>query len=249
MSLRGLEGRVFVITGAASGIGRAATERLLEEGACVTAVDVDADRLTTTAAELSAARLHAVRADVSSADDVDRAFAAALARFDRIDGLFNNAGTVAARAPLAEIAPAEYDRVFDVNVRGTFLGMRAMLAVATRLGTPAAIVNMASGFALRGSPGSGFYAASKAAIISLTRTAAVENAQAGVRVNVLVPGPVETELFGRHAPDVRERLLQDVPLRRAGQPSELAAAAAWLLSDESTYVTGAALSVDGGEAA
>jgi NAD(P)-dependent dehydrogenase (short-subunit alcohol dehydrogenase family) len=247
--LKGLEGKAFVVTGAASGIGLAAVGRLLEEGASVAAVDVDGSRLGASTADLGAHRLHTSQGDVSSPQDVDRAFEAAVATFGRLDGLFNNAGTVATRAPLAEIDPAEYDRVFDVNVRGTFLGMRAMLTMAARLRAPAAIVNMASGFALRGSPGSGFYAASKAAIISLTKTAAVENAQAGVRVNVLVPGPVDTQLFGRHPPEVKQRLLKAVPLRRPGQPAEVAGAAAWLLSEESEYVTGAELRVDGGEAA
>jgi NAD(P)-dependent dehydrogenase (short-subunit alcohol dehydrogenase family) len=247
--LKGLEGKAFVVTGAASGIGLAAVGRLLEEGASVAAVDIDGHRLGASTADLDAHRLHTSQADISSPPDVARAFEAVVATFGRLDGLFNNAGTVATRAPLAEIDPAEYDRVFDVNVRGTFLGMRAMLTMATRLRAPAAIVNMASGFALRGSPGSGFYAASKAAIISLTRTAAVENAQAGVRVNVLVPGPVDTQLFARHPPEVKQRLLKDVPLRRPGQPAEVAGAAAWLLSEESEYVTGAELRVDGGEAA
>jgi NAD(P)-dependent dehydrogenase (short-subunit alcohol dehydrogenase family) len=247
--LKGLEGKAFVVTGAASGIGLAAVGRLLEEGASVAAVDIDGQRLGASTADLDAHRLHTSQADISSPPDVARAFEAVVATFGRLDGLFNNAGTVATRAPLAEIDPAEYDRVFDVNVRGTFLGMRAMLTMATRLRAPAAIVNMASGFALRGSPGSGFYAASKAAIISLTRTAAVENAQAGVRVNVLVPGPVDTQLFARHPPEVKQRLLKDVPLRRPGQPAEVAGAAAWLLSEESEYVTGAELRVDGGEAA
>lgn len=249
MPLKGLEGKAFVVTGAASGIGRATVERLLEERACVAAVDVDAPRLAAVVAELGGQRLHTSQADVSSSQDVTRAFEAAVSHFGRLDGLFNNAGTVATRAPLADIDPAEYDRVFDVNVRGTFLGMRTMLAVAARLQAPAVILNMASGFALRGAPGSGFYAASKAAIISLTKTAAVENAAAGIRVNVLVPGPVDTQLFGRHPPQVKQRLLQAVPLRRPGQPAELAGAAAWLLSEESQYVTGAELRVDGGEAA
>jgi NAD(P)-dependent dehydrogenase (short-subunit alcohol dehydrogenase family) len=247
--LKGLEGKAFVVTGAASGIGLAAVGRLLQEGARVAAVDVDGARLAAAAADLDSDRLQTSRADVSSPQEIARAFEAAVGTFGRLDGLFNNAGIVATRAPLADIDPAEYDRVFDVNVRGTFLGMRAMLAVAARLRAPAAIVNMASGFALRGSPGSGFYAASKAAIISLTRTAAVENAKAGIRVNVLVPGPVDTQLFARHPPEIKQRLLEDVPLRRPGQPSELAGAAAWLLSDESQYVTGAELRVDGGEAA
>ena len=249
MALKGLEDKTFLVTGAASGIGLATVRRLLDEGARVAAVDVDDARLTAVAAEVDRHRLQTSQADVSSPPDIARAFEAAVGHFGRLDGLFNNAGVVATRAPLADIDPAEYDRVFDVNVRGTFLGMRAMLAVARRLRAPAAIVNMASGFALRGAPNSGFYAASKAAIISLTRTAAVENAEAGIRVNVLVPGPVDTQLFGRHPPEVKQRLLETVPLRRPGQPAELAGAAAWLLSDESQYVTGSQLCVDGGEAA
>jgi NAD(P)-dependent dehydrogenase (short-subunit alcohol dehydrogenase family) len=249
MPLSGLEGKVFVVTGAASGIGRAAVERLLDEKALVTMMDVARDRLAQSADELGEDRVCSVAGDVSCLEDLERAFAAGSDRFGRVDGLLNNAGTVAPRVPLADIDPGEFDRVFDVNVRGTFLGMRVMLATAARQCSPAAIVNVASGLALRGSPRSGFYAASKAAIISLTQTAALENAGAGVRINVLVPGPVDTPLFSRHPPDLRQIVVGDVPLGRLGRPPELASAAAWLLSDESSFVTGTALRVDGGEAA
>lgn len=249
MALGGLEGKVFIVTGGGSGIGRATARRLIDEGAAVGAVDAAEERLRQTAEEVDDPRLHTLVGDVASAEDMERAFASTIDRFARLDGLFNNAGAVAPREPLAEIDPREYDRVFDVNVRGTFLGMRAMVAAAAQLRSPASIVNMASGLALRGAPRSGFYAASKAAIISLTQTAAIENAAAGVRVNVLVPGPVDTPLFARHPPELKAAMIEHVPLGRFGRPAELASAAVWLLSDESSFVTGSALRVDGGEAA
>ena len=212
-------------------------------------MDVDAGRLAASAAELGAHRLHTSQADVSSPQDVARAFEAAVIHIGRLDGLFNNAGTVATRAPLAEIDPAEYDRVVGVNVRGTFLGMRAMLAMAARLRAPAAIVNMAFGLCAARVSGQrllcreqgSHHLAHRGPPRSRTRSRESESTssfRSGGHAALRPPSP-----------EVKQRLLENVPLRRPGQPAELAGAAAWLLSEESQYVTGAELRVDGGEAA
>jgi NAD(P)-dependent dehydrogenase (short-subunit alcohol dehydrogenase family) len=246
VTLAGLDGRVVIVTGGASGIGRATAQRLLAEGASVTIVDLDGAAVEQTAAELGADRVLAVRGDVSAASDVERAFARTIARHGRVDGLFNNAGMAPAPLALAEFGTEAFARVLQVNVLGVFNGLRAMLRHLAERGAPGAIVNTSSGLGLRGIAGQGPYAASKAAVISLTKTAARE-AGPSVRVNALAPGPTETPMYMAVPEELREEYAKLIPLGRMGQPAEQAAMAAWLLSDESAYVTGAVFLVDGGE--
>jgi len=161
--------------------------------------------------------------------------------------LHNNAGIEGAIMPLAEVELAEFDRVVAVNLRGAFLVLREMLRRVNKRAGGANIVNTASGTGLRGIPNIGVYAATKAGLISLTRTAAHEHAAAGVRVNAIVPGPIATALFTALPDEFQRAVTAEVPLGRAGTVEEVAALAAWLLSDESPYVTGALYVVDGGE--
>lgn len=246
MPLKGLAGKVVIVTGGASGIGRATAERLIEEGARVTVVDIDAESVARTVIELGDGHVHGVTADVSVEADVDRYFAATLERFGRVDGLFNNAGVAPAPQSLADFDTAAFVRVLEVNVLGAFLGMRKMLNLLAVDGSSGSIVNTSSGLALRAIALQGPYAASKAAVVSLTKTAARE-AGPRVRVNALLPGPTETPMYLAVPEHIREEYAKLIPLGRMGRPEEQAAMAAWLLSDESSFVTGAIYLVDGGE--
>jgi NAD(P)-dependent dehydrogenase (short-subunit alcohol dehydrogenase family) len=245
--LKGLEGRVVIVTGAASGIGLASARRLAEEGARVALVDVDGDRVEQAASEMDDAL--AITADVSDEDQVARYFAEVKERLGRVDSLHNNAGIGGQPAPFAETEMADFDRLVRINLRGVFLNLREMLRTTLAQGGGATIVNTASGTALHGVPGLSAYASTKAAILSLTRSAAVEYASQGVRVNAVVPGPVGTPLFEAFPGEFQSEAEHFNPQGRSGAPDEVAAVVAFLLSDESPYVNGAAYSVDGGETA
>jgi 3-oxoacyl-[acyl-carrier protein] reductase len=249
MALQGLTDRVVVVTGGASGIGLATATRLLEEGARVAIVDVDAEAIDRVLGRLDRDRVLGVVADVSAEPEVARAFAEARARFGRVDSLHNNAGIERPPTALVDSELAELERLIAVNLTGAYLVLREMLRTAVDQGSPATIVNTSSGTALHTVPGMGLYAATKAALISLTRTAAVEMAGAGVRVNAIVPGPIDTHLFARIDPETRARAEAGVPAGRIGLPEEVAALAAWLLSDESPFVNGGIYTVDGAETA
>ena len=257
MPLAGLAEKVVIVTGGASGIGLAVVERLLAEGSSVVLVDADADGVRAATAELVGDRLLGVVADVSTEEGTERYFAAALERFGRVDGLHANAGIAEPGPTVAETDPEDFDRMLAVNVRGVFLAIRRHLRVLAEQGSQGSIVTTASVLGLRGLAGSGSYCASKAAVIALTKTAAIEAGADGHRVNAILPGPIATPMADRIQASLpsSERatferdLLDPVPLGRMGQASEVAALVAWLLSDESSYVTGGAFSVDGGQAA
>jgi NAD(P)-dependent dehydrogenase (short-subunit alcohol dehydrogenase family) len=247
VALKGLEDLVVLVTGGAAGIGRATAERLLTEGARVAIADVDAAALERTLAELGDDRVVGVHADVTLEADVVRAFAEVEQALGPVHALHNNAGVEGAIAPLTEVELPEFDRVVAVNLRGAFIVLREMLRRVIARGDAATIVNTASGTGLHGIPSIGVYAATKAGLISLTRTAAREYAQAGIRVNAIVPGPIATALFTALPDEFQRAATAGVPLGRAGTVEEVAALAAWLLSDESPYVTGSLYAVDGGE--
>ncbi len=239
--------KVVLITGAASGIGRAMCQRFTAEGAAVLAVDAD-PRVAELAAAGEAGR--SVRCDVSVAAEVSAAVDAALAAFGALDVICNNAGITLPPTPLAEVAEEDYDRIQAVNARGVFLGMKYGIPaiIKTRPGG-GCVINTGSTSSLRALAGRAAYGAAKSAVASLTQTAAIEYAAAGVRVNAICPGPTRTGIFEQaraNIPGVEEMLGRQVPLGRVSEPSEIAAVASFLASADASFVTGAVLPVDGG---
>jgi 3alpha(or 20beta)-hydroxysteroid dehydrogenase len=240
-----LEGKVAIITGSAGGIGAAAAHRLTEEGALVLLTDTHAAGAQALAQELGErASWHAH--DVTSEADWQEVASSALETHGRIDILLNNAGVFLAE-PLTETSLEDFKRVIDVNVMGVFLGMRTVAAAMTeqRAGS---IVNVSSVAGLMGSPYLIAYAASKWAVRGMTKVAAKELAQFGVRVNSLHPGQIDTDMNARQrerTPELIDKLIRGIPLRRIGTPQEIAHGVVYLASDESIYATGSELVIDG----
>jgi len=239
--------RVAIVTGAATGIGKAAAEELASQGAHAVIADIDTKDGEAAAAELRAKGLAAsyLRLDIGKVDDIRRGVREAVERFSRIDILVNNAGLYST-VPIPEMSEAEWDRVVGVNLKGTFFLSKEVLAhmVGRRYGK---IVNIASLAGKRGGVTSGVnYGASKAGVISLTKYLATYAAPYGINVNAVVPGFAETKMFRMNSPEKIEALLKTIPLGRVAKPEELAKVIAFLASDDASYVTGEIMDVNGG---
>jgi NAD(P)-dependent dehydrogenase (short-subunit alcohol dehydrogenase family) len=252
-----LDGKVAVVTGAAGVIGSATIRLLAERGARIVAVDRRESDLQNAIGDLPAsAQAMAIAADVTSEDDVAGYVRAAVEKFGTVDVFHNNAGIEGDIAPITKYSLTTFRRVLDVNVVGVFLGMKHVLPVmlAQNRGS---IINTASIAGLIGSPDIAVYTASKHAVIGLTKAAAVECSTTGVRVNCVCPGLIDSRMLsaiveGRnpgHAPVPNERVVERIPARRLGQASEVASIVAFLASDEASYVSGSAYTVDGGRTA
>jgi NAD(P)-dependent dehydrogenase (short-subunit alcohol dehydrogenase family) len=248
------EGKTMLVTGAAGAIGFATCEILAREGARVMLVDIDDARLQHRTAELTAAGHDAIgfRADIADEAQVKAYAQAALDAFGHVDGFFNNAGIEGVLAPTHEYPVEEFDKVLGVNLRGMFLGLRHVLPDMVRRGQ-GAVVNTASIGSERGLAGACAYNAAKHGAVGLTRTAASEVAQKGVRVNCVMPGVIETPLLVGMLEQMFEsvefgmkKLGEVATLNRVGQPREVGDVVSFLLSDEASYVNGAKWEIDGG---
>ncbi len=248
-----LKGKVALVTGGASGIGEATVRLFIEEGASVALADLQDDRGQQLAKETGATYLHA---DVSREADVKAMVDEAMRRFGRLDCLFNNAGYAGVGGRIEQIPVGGFDDTMGVLVRGVFLGMKHAAPVMKRQGA-GSIISTASVAGLRTGLGPHVYSAAKAAVIQLTRSVAMELGESGVRVNCICPGGIATPIFGKAfglSPDraddtipLMKGVLENLqPIHRPGLPQDIAQAALWLASDESSFVNGHALVVDGG---
>ena len=244
-----LRGKRAIVTGASSGIGRAIALRLAREGASVVIADVDDVAARAVAREIGDEAL-VRKTDVTSADEVEALVAAAVDEWDGLDVMVNNAG-IGVAGTATDTPEEDYERVMDVCLKGTFFGMRYAIP-AIRDSGGGSVVNMSSVAALVGIPDRAVYSAAKGAILAITRAAAIDHVEAGVRVNCIAPGTVDTPWIGRITADyddpeeARQNMQARQPHGRFVTPEEIAAMAAYLASDESASVIGACMIVDGG---
>jgi len=247
-----MAGKIALITGGNSGIGLATAEAFLKAGASVVITGRDPDTLRSAELRLGELatrdQLVAVRADVTLAHQLDEAIDTVRQRYGRLDVLFVNAG-IGEFIPIADVSEQHFDRIFDTNVKGAYFTIKRALPL---LAPGASVILNSSIAGLLGMPGTSVYAASKAAVRSLARTLSAELVDRGIRVNVISPGPVTTPILDRLglSPEAREQFTaqvrQSVPLKRFGDPREIADAAVFLASDESSFFVGAELVADGG---
>ncbi|MET7451419.1 glucose 1-dehydrogenase [Streptomyces sp. NPDC005574] len=246
-----LAGKVAFITGAGRGIGAAAARLFAREGARVMLAARTEDQLESVTQDIRAAGGTAdhVVCDLADADSVRAAVDRTVSRYGRLDIAFNNGATGIPPGPMDQVREADLDRIYEVNFKGTWLAMAAEVAAIRATAGTGAIVNNSSVGSHRGNPELPAYGAMKRAVNSLTESAAVTYGPEGIRVNAIAPGTTLTEMmrgWDDVNPGIIERINAGTPLRRAADPGEIAQAAAWLLSDRSSYVTGAVLKVDGG---
>lgn len=250
-----LDGKVAIITGAASGIGRESAGLFAREGAQVIIADIDVEGGERAAAEIRDAGGEAVfhATDVAEESSVRAAVELATVRYGRLDVMFNNAG-ISVVKPTIEMSVEEWDRIQAVNLRGVFLGCKYAIPVMIRNGG-GSVINVSSNAGLVGRPNYGAYCASKGGVVLLTKSLAVDHSRHNVRVNAIAPGsvltPLAREIFlSKPDPEAAmQNLAEAAPAKRLGQPLDIAYAALYLASDDSAFVMGAVLAVDGGRTA
>ena len=248
--MNGIQDSVAIVSGASSGIGRATAKRFASEGAQVVVADVDTEGGEETVSQIESDGGEAifVEVDVMIEDDVEHMVESAVDTFGGLDFAFNNAGIEGAHGLAHEQSMDNWNRVIGINLQGVFLAMQAEIPAMLEDGG-GAIVNTASVAGILGFPNLSPYVASKHGVIGLTKSAAVEFSSDGVRVNAVCPGVIETPMVARaqeEDPETMEATAAATPIGRLGQPEEIASAAAWLCSDDASFVTGESLVVDGG---
>jgi NAD(P)-dependent dehydrogenase (short-subunit alcohol dehydrogenase family) len=241
------EGKTAFITGAASGIGRATAVAFAAEGARVVVTDRVEAALQETAEYVkeSGGEVLVITCDVSKPEEIEAAVAQAVNTFGRIDCAFNNAGVENKATPLHEIELEEWDRILSINLRGTFVCMKHEIAQMVRQGS-GVVVNTSSGAGIRGVAGGASYAASKHAMIGMTKSAALDYAKQNIRVNCVLPGNIATPMMDRFTGGDIQKAIDLEPVGRLGKPEEIAEAVLWMCSDLGGFVTGASIVVDGG---
>ncbi|HYC48223.1 MAG TPA: glucose 1-dehydrogenase [Burkholderiales bacterium] len=243
-----VQGKIAIVTGAGTGIGAATSKRLAQAGAAVVLADLDEPAAAQVCAEITngGGTAAACHVDITRMDTLERLFEFTAARFGKVRIMINNAGA-SAQHPFLKTTPDVLQRVLDVNVKGTFFCAQ-LAALMMADGGGGSIVNVSSHSALLGSSGRAAYAASKGAIVSMTRVMAVDLAEFSIRVNCIAPGPIEVPRRYKpaHNDERRRAWLTAVPLSRYGAPDEVASVALFLASDASSYMTGQTLAVDGG---
>ena len=245
-----MQGRVALVAGASKGIGAAAAEAFAAAGAAVVLAARDTDALNAVANRIEAngGKALAVRTDVSDAGSQRDLIDQTLATFGRLDAAFNNATDGPHPAPLADIDPADFDRGIATNIRGTFLGMKYQVPAMLRTGG-GTIVNMASRAGLTGVANLAAYVAGKAGIIGLTRVAALDYADQGIRVNALAPGTILTHNLEAAGEQAQRGAAAATPMGRIGTTAEVADTVLWLCSDQASFITGIVIPIDGGQSA
>jgi NAD(P)-dependent dehydrogenase (short-subunit alcohol dehydrogenase family) len=250
-----LKGKVAIITGAGSGLGKAAAQLFAKEGAKVVVAANREKEGEQTVRSIKAASGEAifVKVDVTTAADVEKAVKTAVNKYGKLDIMFNNAGTPGPGKLIADITEEEWHRVISVNLTGVFLGTKYAIPEMLKRGG-GVIINTSSVAAVSPRRYAGAYAAAKAAVIQLTKVTALEYARKNIRVNCILPGPIDTPFFSKvGGGDVdkiaafKEKVLKEVPMRRFAQPEEIAQVALFLASDEASYITGASFAADGGQ--
>ncbi|HWT07181.1 MAG TPA: SDR family NAD(P)-dependent oxidoreductase [Xanthomonadales bacterium] len=245
---RRFAGKVVLVTGASRGIGEATARRFAAAGARVVLAARTQSDLARVAGDIVAdgGEAVAVETDVTDAASVGRLFERTLHVYGRLDAAFNNAGGGHQPKPLADLLEADFEAALSGNLRSTFLCMRLELAAMVR-GGGGSIVNMSSTAGIGTAPGMAGYNAAKAGVIALTRTAALEYGPGGIRVNAVAPGPIRTHRLQALSDDVRAGIAAHVPLRRLGEPADVADAVLWLSSAQAGYVNGTTLPIEGGK--
>jgi NAD(P)-dependent dehydrogenase (short-subunit alcohol dehydrogenase family) len=247
---RPFAGKVALIAGASRGIGAVTARAFARAGAAVVLAARDQRALEEVAEgiEKEGGRTLVVPTDVGDAASVERLVGRAEETFGRLDAAFNNATDGPLPAPLAEIEPEEFDKAIRTNVRGTFLGMKYQIPAMLRSGG-GAIVNMASLGGIQGVTWLAGYVAGKSGIVALTKVAALDYADQGIRVNVVAPGPILTYHLEAAGEEAQRLAGLSTPMRRVGQPEEVAATVLWLCSDQASFITGVTVPIDGGQSA